>query len=386
MPGILASILILLVGGLFLNTTLAANISINSGTAVEFGQSMAAATACSGASVLTIKPNSDFANASGAGTFSLKSLTVSGIPVGCYGADFTISVFDSTTSTALPIFATTKSVARVWDDAGTFKLGTGSVSGLTITSGSGAFTITFTTPAALSTNIAKLAIQSSAHINLSCALDLVCSTGDTGPGGGTVFYVNATGFNCGPNFTSTGSPTGDLCHYLEYAPATWSGSTGDARGPVTTSASSIASVAANPPRSLAQMGLGYKYSEAINAVFGTCSAPVNNASRSITNCPTVVAAARAYVGRGLTDWYLPNAAELNVACQYGRGGQAIDPDVACSTAGSDPVALTADDYWSSTAVVGNLGSFYSLHMRVTTSFGGNGGSGLNFYAKPIRAF
>ena len=33
-PGILASILILLVGGLFLNTTLAANISINSGTAV----------------------------------------------------------------------------------------------------------------------------------------------------------------------------------------------------------------------------------------------------------------------------------------------------------------------------------------------------------------
>jgi len=385
-PGILASILILLAGSLFLNTTLAGNIRINSGSAVEFGQTMAATTACSGANILTIKPISDFANSSGAGDFLLKALTVSGIPIGCYGEDFAISVFDSSTSTALPIFASTKTVARIWDDAGTFKLGTGSASGLSVTSNSGAFTVTFTTPLALSTNIAKLTIQSATHVDLNCALDLICATGDTGPGGGTVFYVNATGFNCGPNFTATGSPTGDLCHYLEYAPPTWSGSTADPRGPLTTSASSIASVAANPPRTLSQMGLGYKYSEAINAVFGTCSAPVNNASRNITNCPTVVAAARAYAGRGLTDWYLPNAAELNVACQYARGGQAINPDVACSTAGSNPVAWTNDDTWSSTAVVGNLDRFYALHMQVTSSFQQMTGQAFNLLAKPIRAF
>jgi len=47
-PGILASILILLAGGLFLNTTLAGNISINSGAAVEFGQSVVVSAACAG--------------------------------------------------------------------------------------------------------------------------------------------------------------------------------------------------------------------------------------------------------------------------------------------------------------------------------------------------
>ena len=59
----------------------------------------------------------------------------------------------------------------------------------------------------------------SAEVNLSatwtptCATGGACAVGDTGPGGGKVFYVSAT------NFTSTGSDCGTTCKYLEAAPS-----------------------------------------------------------------------------------------------------------------------------------------------------------------------
>jgi hypothetical protein len=213
---IFGSALMLLAGGLFLNTTLAANISLNSSGRVEFGQGLAITTACSGSNSLTVTPNSSFTNAAGAGGFYFNSVSVSGIPTSCNGVDFTLSVYDSTTSTALPIFATNKSVARIWSDAGTFKLGSGSVSGASITSNSGAFTVSFTSPASLATNVSRLTLQSSAHVDFNCAIDGVgCLVGGAGPGGGTIFYVNDSGFS------APGSACGDNCHNLEFAPSTW---------------------------------------------------------------------------------------------------------------------------------------------------------------------
>jgi hypothetical protein len=296
-----------------------------------------------------------------------------------------LSVYDSTTSSALPIFATNKNVARVWNDAGTFKLGTGSVNGATITSNSGAFTLSFTSPVALASNVSRLTLQSLTHVDYSCASDLICNPGDTGPGGGTVFYVNSQGFNCGPDHTATGSPTGGLCNYLEFAPPTWSGYTRDPRGKITTSVGNFSSLAPVAPRTLSEMGRGYKYTNAINAVFGTCSAPVNNASGNITNCPTVAAAARAYQGRGLSDWYLPSAAELNVACQYGKG-QTINPAVACANSGISPVGFVADDNWTSTPSATYQGSFWALHLLVASSFQQMTGDAFDLWVKPIRAF
>ena len=40
------------------------------------------------------------------------------------------------------------------------------------------------------------------------------SVGDTGPGGGTIFYYSADGFACGPNHTETASATGGSNVYL----------------------------------------------------------------------------------------------------------------------------------------------------------------------------
>ena len=47
------------------------------------------------------------------------------------------------------------------------------------------------------------------------------AVGDAGPGGGIIYYVNNAGFSCGASYSSTGSPTGGLCNYLEVAPSGW---------------------------------------------------------------------------------------------------------------------------------------------------------------------
>jgi len=211
--GVLALILLVVAGGTYLQTTLAANISLNSGKAVEFGQGVAMVAACSGANSLTVTPNSEFVNSSGSGAHYLKTITVSGIPVGCNGDDFQISVYDSTTSTALPMFASTKTVASIWNNGGTFQGGSGFL-GSTVTSSSGSFTVNFTTPVALASNVAKITLQSLPHAAGNCVTENICALGDTGPGGGTVFYVGAA-------FTMTGATCNTSCRYLEWAPVSW---------------------------------------------------------------------------------------------------------------------------------------------------------------------
>ena len=212
-PTVLASILILLAGGLFLKTTLAANISINTGVAVEFGQGSAATAACSGSTVLTVTPTASFTNSSGgSGSFYLTSITVSGIPTSCNGDDFNISAYN-TTGNALPLFNTSSTVAPIWDNGGSFQGGHG-FAGSTVSTAAGSFTITFTSPVALASNVAKLTLQSAGHVAGNCATENLCSVGDVGPGGGTVFYVGAS-------FTETGTACGSNCHYLEAAPTGW---------------------------------------------------------------------------------------------------------------------------------------------------------------------
>ena len=218
--GPLALSALVIVGALFLQNTLAANISIGTGSQIEFGQGVQVTAACAGSNVLTLTPYSSFINSSGSGSYYLNSVRVSGIPSSCNGVDFNLSVFDSTTSTALPIFATSKTVASVWNNAGTFQLGSGST-GSSVTSGSGTFTITFTSPVALASSVSRVTLQSTSHAAYSCAADLVCNVGDISPSGGTIFYKSVTAF------TETGTACASNCYYLEWAPGNWNGGTKD---------------------------------------------------------------------------------------------------------------------------------------------------------------
>ena len=197
-----------------LGSTFAANINLNTGNPVEFGQGVAATTPCSNGNNLTVTPYSTFTNASGGGAFYFTSISVSNIPSSCDGVDFQISVYN-TSGGALPIFGTSKTVATIWDNSGSFEPGHGS-RGSTVVSSEGSFTVTFTVPAAQATDVARFTIQSSSHTLANCADDgMNCVVGATGPGGGTIFYVNDAGF------AEPGSACGDHCHNLEWAVSNW---------------------------------------------------------------------------------------------------------------------------------------------------------------------
>jgi hypothetical protein len=370
------SVLLLFAGGLFLNTTLAANINLNSGGKIEFGQGVSVTAACAGSSALTVTPNSSFVNAAGAGAHFFTSVRVSGIPSSCNGVDFILSVYDSTTSSALPIFNTNKTEVRIWNDGGTFKVGSGS-SGTTIETGSGAFTVSFTSPVARATNVSRLTLQSSGHIDLSCAVDGVgCSVGDTGPGGGTVFYQSVAGFNCGPDHTATGSPSGGLCYYLEVAPVSAQTSGRFVPEPAVPDGSSIPNlpIESSAVNSTSALGLGYKYTRIIMA----------NGYTSGEVYKTVN-----YRGGGKSDWYVPHLTEINQLNKYAQGQPWVsDATVATAPTGNDQQTVLSlgfsinTRYWTSSTT----GSGY---QRAQNFGSGNQGAveyDQNWNTRPIRAF
>jgi hypothetical protein len=95
-----------------LGSTLAANISLNSGS-LEFGQGVAVTAACDSDGI-TATPKAVFANTSGAGSFNFASVAFSGVSTSCAGRLFTVNAYGDSSSTPLNIAtvgATSYSVA-----------------------------------------------------------------------------------------------------------------------------------------------------------------------------------------------------------------------------------------------------------------------------------
>jgi len=349
----LALIIFGVVATFFIQNTLAANISLNSGARVEFGQGIQMTTACSGATQLTMIPNETFTNVSGAGSFKFSSITISNIPISCQGSDFTINAYDNSGNTPLAIFNSTSTSAVIFDDSGTFRTGVGSV-GMSVTSGSGTFTATFTSPVALASAVSKISLQS------GVSSGSVYAVGDTGPGGGTIFYVAVSPFTCGPTLNLT-------CSYLEAAPASgvnswvdtvtaWSGVINSAIG---TTSSSI--------------GSGYKNTLAM----------INQSSTT----PRAGTISQAYRGpNNLTDWYLPSKDELNQMCKWQRGVAWTSDATVCTggaiNTGLGAAGFVANAYWSSS-------EFNATDAWFQYSAGSQGATNKNYvtaYVRPVRAF
>lgn len=355
-------------GLLLFQGTFAGNISLNSGTGVEFGQGVSQAVACSGNRDLTMTPRSTFTNGS-PGRHYLNSVTVSNIPDSCFGVDFTINAFNDTGSTPLALFNSVSTSAVVYNNNGTFSRGAGS-SGMTVTGNSGTFTVTFTTPVAQSSELFKLTIQSGLHKTF---YDL----GFTGPGAGLIYYVDIEGFNCGATFTNVGSPTGGLCHYLEVAPSGWNGGDDPFRA-WSYIADAVPGIINEPTpnNSRSVLGLGYMNSIAIVA--------------QGNGVPYAAGVARAYAGGSKNDWYLPNAAELNLLCQWGRG-VASDPERLCTsgnglnsaTFGAQSAGLALTIYQSSSQqdATGNYVQAFSALWQYNY-----GSKSIGAAVRPIRAF
>ena len=91
----------LLAGVMGMGSTLAASITLNGGTSVEFGQGVQLVTACDDA--ITVTPTSEFVNdtRTGQANFRLKTIALTGIGSGCVGKKIRLTGYtDSDSYTA----------------------------------------------------------------------------------------------------------------------------------------------------------------------------------------------------------------------------------------------------------------------------------------------
>ncbi|MEJ6617694.1 MAG: hypothetical protein QNL07_00285 [Candidatus Planktophila sp.] len=306
--GLLALVLTIFGAGFYLQSTLAANVSLNSGGAIEFGQGSARTVACSEGQSLIITPLSSFTNSAGAGSHKFSSIKVTNIPTACRGQDFTFSAYNNVASSAAQaIFNTSSSRAVVYmKDDDTFEVGIGGT-GLSVTTNSASsFTVIFTAPVVTSSAVFNLTVESAAHTVRPCSDGGACAIGETSPGGGTIFYVASAPFSCGPTLNLS-------CNYLEVAPPDWNGGSDPGKAWAVpayqgTDVTEITNRSSAYNNALG-IGLGYKNSAAIVAQNGIYNASTNDYAAG---------AARAYTGGSKSDWYLPTTAELNLLCQWAR--------------------------------------------------------------------
>ena len=146
-----------------LGSTFAANISLNSGGSLEFGQGVSQTTACDSDGI-TVTPTAGFVNSAGAGAFNFNSVALSGIASTCNGKIFTINAYGDSSSTALqlatgPASAAITNATVSYASAGT-TVGTPGITLSNNSSGSGSVTMTFATPSSTAGAVFKLTLQS----------------------------------------------------------------------------------------------------------------------------------------------------------------------------------------------------------------------------------
>jgi len=201
--------------------------------------------------------------------------------------------------------------------------------------------------------------------------------GDIGPGGGRVFYVSTTGFNCGPSYTTTGSPYSGKCYYLEAAPTTGASAWTDARYAWSGNTNTLVSNASAPETATAT-AIGWGYRNTLAMVLQNSTA---NKAGTIS---------RAYRGpNNLSDWYLPSKNESNQMCKWARGQAWTSDATLCNSSGtintgSGAAGFVASDfYWSSSensSGVAWVQSYLDGGNNVTSS------KSDSRYVRPVRAF
>jgi hypothetical protein len=174
-----------------------------------------------------------------------------------------------------------------------------------------------------------------------CASGGDCAIGDTGPGGGVVFY-------------DAGS-TKSWGRYLEYAPSDavdtafgCLGSTNDAN--------------------VSDIGAG----------------KANTSEISLNPCGPGSAASIAskLSSGGKSDWYLPSKSELNELCKFAHNQQTGDVSVPCNSTGDLRSGFSETFYWSSTEVSNELAWYQNFVTGQQYSYGKPAAASI----RAIRAF
>ena len=192
-------------------------------------------------------------------------------------------------------------------------------------------------------------------VPLTCATGGTCVVGDTGPGGGIVFYVHSDADNM---FTSDGSDCGTTCRYLEATPSDIS------TGLVW--AASVVTCFADTGSTPTNCQTGSVYDEAVSPgqvasrtaslAIGMGMTNTNLHYRLMTTNGSAVVTSYAaglawdYTSNGKSDWHLPSNDELNELCKYARQQTTGNPAVLCDNSGTLRSGFVADYYWSSSEV------------------------------------
>jgi hypothetical protein len=245
----------------------------------------------------------------------------------------------NTTATGFTINSTGGAIASFSINATpagmSFNTVTGALAGTpTTVASSTVYTITANNSSGSATQTFTLTVSAAA---------VIYNVGDTGPGGGKIFYKAATPFACGPTLNLS-------CTYLEAAPPTGgvidnAGRAWSTGGNQTVSVSGASDVA---------IGTGYKNSLAIAAQSGNVAAS------------SAAVQARAYAGGSKTDWYLPSKDELTELWTLKN------------TVGG----FENTNYWSSSEFDPTNG----WRRAFQGSSQSGGGKNNAFYYRPIRAF
>jgi hypothetical protein len=211
----------------------------------------------------------------------------------------------------------------------TFSTSTGLLSGTPTTVQSAtAYTITATNTTSTATRTFTLTVTAAA----TCATGGVCALGETGPGGGKVFYVASS------NFTSTGSDCGTACKYLEAAPSDHS--------------STVAWCSNIGSLGVTATGIG---------------SGMSNTTTADSTCTSgAIQVAADYANNSKTDWHLPSKDELaQLFIQRTKVG-----------------GFTANFYFSSSEYPPGFAwfqSFYNGYQDLANKSD-------TFYVRPVRAF
>jgi hypothetical protein len=368
--GVIKLAFLFIAGSLFIQTTLAANVNLGSGSSLEFGQGTQQTVACSGSQALSILPLSSFVNASNSGAYKFSSIRVSNIPTSCRDRDFILSAYTSSGNTALSIFNAGSSRAVVYmKNNDTYEVGIGGTGLSVVTNSASSFTVTFVTPVAASGDVSRVTAESTTHVVRPCSDGGICNIGDTGPGGGKIFYFAAGGFSCGPKF-------GPTCRYLEAAPNTWNGGTAD---PLLAWCNVVGS------------WIGGTGSIQTQNVFGAGRA---NTTLMIAGCASGAGVSvNTYNNSGrssVNDWYVPTLVEFNELCKFAYSVTDNDPTKSCEISYRDGspshrTEFRQDSYFTSYEEHPD----YARYMRLTLGMVGNitGHWKANaLYVRPIRAF
>ena len=196
-----------LVGTIALGSTLAASINLNNSGPVEFGQGVTQTTACDDEILVT--PYSRFVN-DNPGSFKFAAIMLSlvdttdqsGPSDGCAGKTFLIKLYKEDGSLINTSYTISVS------NSGTFSSNDGDLSSSGENGTNSSVTLDFPSPTIDASDIYRITIESNASIE---GTPTGYEVGDIGPGGGFIFYVSDSGFDCGTNLEAR-------CNYLEAAP------------------------------------------------------------------------------------------------------------------------------------------------------------------------